>query len=63
MPSMTEQSLTLTMRETADALRVSIRTLQRWAKADIGPRQIPFGLRLVRYDATEVRSFQKTGGQ
>jgi predicted DNA-binding transcriptional regulator AlpA len=51
----------LTKGEVASLLRVSARTLERWARAGIGPRQILIGPRLVRYDRTEVLQYRRTG--
>jgi DNA-binding transcriptional MerR regulator len=38
-----EPQLFLTERETADLLRVSVRTLQRWRLTGLGPRFCAFG--------------------
>jgi phage terminase Nu1 subunit (DNA packaging protein) len=61
VPVVMEQDLNLTKVETADLLKISVRTLERWARAGIGPRQIPFGPRLVRYNRDEVLEYRRTG--
>lgn len=55
--AMTEQDQ-LTRVEASVVLDVSVRTLERWAQAGIGPQPIKRGPRLVRYNAAEVRAFR-----
>lgn len=52
-----EQDLIL-KSETARLFRVSVRTLERWARAGIGPTPIKVGPRLVRYDRAEVDHYR-----
>lgn len=47
----------LTKAQFAGLLGVSLRTLERWARAGIGPRPRKIGPRLVRYDPDEVERF------
>lgn len=56
-----EQSLTKT--EAAQLCRVNVRTLERWARAGIGPRQIRVGVRAKRYLKTEVEAYLRDGEQ
>lgn len=51
----------VTKAEAAKILDVHVRTLERWARAGLGPRQIPLGPRLVRYDRDEVLEYLRTG--
>lgn len=51
----------LTKAEAAERLEVSPRTLERWARLGIGPQPIKRGPRLVRYDATQVERFRRSG--
>jgi len=43
--------------EVAKYLRVDLRTLQRWARAGIGPRPIRLGPRIVRYHPRDVEDW------
>jgi predicted DNA-binding transcriptional regulator AlpA len=47
----------LTRREYAELARVHVTTVQRWARAGIGPRPRKVGPRLVRYNRAEVLAF------
>lgn len=51
----------LTRNEVAGSLRLSVRTLERWAKQGIGPRPIKRGPRLIRYSAAEVEEYRRSG--
>lgn len=51
---MAEHDELLPRDETARILTVGVRTLERWAKAGIGPRSIKVGPRAVRYRRSEV---------
>jgi predicted DNA-binding transcriptional regulator AlpA len=57
----TEQ--TLRKPQAAELLGVSVRTLERWARAGIGPRPRKLGPRLVRYDSGEVLTYRSRGEQ
>lgn len=50
----------LTREETAHLCRVSVSTLERWARAGIGPKPIKMGPRLVRYIRDEVDQYRST---
>jgi predicted DNA-binding transcriptional regulator AlpA len=52
----------LTRPETAQYLRISVPTLERWAKLGIGPRLIRIG-GSVRYPLSGVRRYAQTGDQ
>ena len=56
---MTEQSIS--KAQAAGLLGVSVRTLERWNRADIGPRSRKLGPRLVRYDLDEVVDYRNRG--
>lgn len=51
----------LSKAQTAALLKVSVRTLERWARADVGPTPLRHGPRLVRYDSGEVLNYLRTG--
>lgn len=57
----TDGHVEMTKAEVARFYRISTRTLERWARAGIGPRQIPRGPRLVRYDSAEVHAYGRDG--
>lgn len=59
--SLLTEHQSLTRAETARLCRVSVRTLERWARAGIGPRQIQVGVRQKRYLLDEVREYLRTG--
>lgn len=58
---MEAEHTSLTRSETAGLCRVTVRTLERWARAGIGPRQIQVGLRQKRYLREEVEQYLRTG--
>lgn len=58
---MADGHVDMTKAEVAALYRISIRTLERWARAGIGPRPIQRGPRLVRYDQDEVLSYRRSG--
>jgi predicted DNA-binding transcriptional regulator AlpA len=58
---MTEQMLNKV--EAAQLLGVSVRTLERWGRAGIGPRPVKHGPRLVRYCSRDVQSYRLHGEQ
>lgn len=51
----------LTKPQTAELIGVSVRTLERWARAGIGPTPRKHGPRLVRYDRDEALVYLQTG--
>ena len=51
----------LSKAQTAALLKVSVRTLERWARAGIGPSPRKHGPRLVRYDSDEVLAYRRDG--
>jgi hypothetical protein len=55
-----DEEVLLTRSETARYLRISIPTLERWAKLSIGPRLIRIG-GSVRYPLSGVRQYAQTG--
>jgi DNA-binding transcriptional MerR regulator len=63
MSTVMEQEHLLTKAETAALCRVNVRTLERWARAGVGPRQIQVGLRQKRYNRADVEAYLRTGEQ
>jgi hypothetical protein len=55
-----DEEVLLTRSETARYLRISIPSLERWAKLGIGPRLIRIG-GSVRYPLSGVRQYAQTG--
>ncbi|HQQ00981.1 MAG TPA: helix-turn-helix domain-containing protein [bacterium] len=56
----------LTQKETAEELRVSPRTLEKWRRSGRGPRFIRYSQRAIRYDRDDVRQWaesRKSGGE
>jgi predicted DNA-binding transcriptional regulator AlpA len=53
----------LTLREAADRLRVSTRTLDRLAGTDGGLRRIQLSPRRVGYRESDIAAFIERGGQ
>ncbi|GGK65434.1 helix-turn-helix transcriptional regulator [Streptomyces flaveus] len=51
----------LTKPQAAELIGVSVRTLERWARAGIGPTPRKHGPRLVRYDRDEALGYLRTG--
>ncbi|MEU6373932.1 helix-turn-helix transcriptional regulator [Streptomyces sp. 7R007] len=51
----------LTRAQTAELVGVSVRTLERWARAGIGPTPRKHGPRLVRYDRDEALAYLQIG--
>lgn len=51
----------LTKTQTARLYCISVRTLERWARAGIGPTPLKHGPRLVRYDRDDALSYLRTG--
>ena len=51
----------LTKAQAAQLVGVSVRTLERWARAGIGPTPRRHGPRLVRYDEAETLAYLQTG--
>ncbi|WP_093721017.1 helix-turn-helix transcriptional regulator [Streptomyces sp. DI166] len=51
----------LSKAQTAALFKVSVRTLERWAQAGIGPTPLKHGPRLVRYDNDEVLDYLRNG--
>lgn len=51
----------LTKAQTAKLVGVSVRTLERWARAGVGPTPRKHGPRLVRYDRDETLAYLQTG--
>jgi len=47
----------LTSREAATILRLSLRTLERWRVAGVGPRFVRFPNRSIRYQTDAVATF------
>jgi excisionase family DNA binding protein len=47
----------LTRPEAAEYLRVSVPTLERWARRGIGPRYRTFGARKVFYSLADLRAY------
>jgi len=60
---MRTQSDLLTAPETADLLRMSVETLKRWRRQDIGPKATRVGPRAIRYDRAEVERWLRTTGR
>lgn len=56
---MTQNSKLLTEREAADALRLSVRTLQCWRVNGDGPRFLKVGA-AVRYDSATLEAWLAT---
>jgi predicted DNA-binding transcriptional regulator AlpA len=58
---MTEHHDLLTQGEAAKVVRVTTRTLQRWAAQGIGPQPVRHGPRLVRYLRPELERWLTEG--
>lgn len=53
----------LSRKEVAELLGISVSTLERWHRRDMGPRAYRLaGLRFLRYDPEEVRAFVQREG-
>jgi excisionase family DNA binding protein len=59
-PGQTEQDVLLSREEVAAYLRVSLPTLELWARNGDGPRVVRVG-RAIRYRLVDVRQFVEAG--
>lgn len=57
---MAEQDL-MPRAAVADRYGVTVRTLERWARAGIGPKPIKLGPRVIRYYRAEVEAWPARG--